>query len=41
MHLYPFIMLTIAIENPVFPEVVSTIVDPGFRSPFLSAASMI
>ena len=31
----------IAIENPVFPDVVSTIVDPGFRSPFLSAASMM
>ena len=41
MQLYPLMIQTIAIEKPVFPEVVSTTVEPGFNKPFFSAASII
>ena len=34
-------MLTIAKLNPVFPDVVSIIVPPGFIKPFFSADSMM
>jgi len=34
-------MLTIDKLNPVFPDVVSIIVDPGFNKPFFSALSMM
>jgi len=36
---YPLIMLIIAILKPVLPDVVSIIVSPGFKIPFLSASS--
>ena len=39
--LYPFIAATDAIPIPVFPEVGSIIVAPGFKSPFSSASSII
>ena len=41
IHLYPLMILTIAILKPVLPLVVSTIVSPGFKIPFFSACSMI
>ena len=41
IHLYPFITLTIAKLKPVLPLVVSIIVSPGLRMPFLSASSII
>ena len=41
IHLYPLMMLIIAKLNPVFPEVVSTIVAPGFKIPFSSAQLII
>ena len=37
----PFMMLTMAMLNPVLPEVVSTIVSPGFKIPFFSASSIM
>ena len=41
IHWYPLIKETIARLNPVFPEVVSIIVSPCFKIPFLSADSTI
>src|SRR5690606_36094033 len=41
MHLYPFITAAIAKPIPVFPEVPSIIVPPGFRRPDFSASSII
>ena len=41
IHWYPFINETIAKLKPVFPDVVSMIVSPGFRIPFFSALSIM
>ncbi len=41
MHLYPRIAAAIASPCPVLPEVGSTMVPPGFNSPWRSAASII
>ena len=40
-HLYPLIAAPIANPTPVLPEVASTMVPPGRRSPRRSASSMI
>ena len=39
--LYPRAAATMATAIPVFPDVASTIVPPGFSSPLASAASII
>src|SRR5689334_16000328 len=39
IHLYPFTAATIARATPIFPEVGSMIVPPGFNNPFFSASS--
>ena len=39
--LYPLTVATIASAIPVFPDVGSTIVSPGFSKPFFSASSII
>jgi len=41
MQLYPLIIETIAKLKPVFPEVVSITVFPGFKIPLRSASSMM
>ena len=41
IHLYPFTAAAIAKPIPVFPEVHSIIVPPGFISPFASASNNI
>src|SRR5690606_40122284 len=41
IHLYPLIIEIIAILNPVFPDVVSTIMLPGLSIPFSSAREMM
>ena len=41
MHLYPLLIATMANPIPVFPEVPSIIVPPGFNNPFFSASSII
>ena len=40
-HLYPFTTAAIARPMPVFPDVPSMIVPPGFSSPARSASSII
>src|SRR5437016_7914195 len=39
MHLYPLTAATIASATPMFPEVGSTMVPPGFSNPLRSASS--
>ena len=41
IQLYPRCAATIAKPTPVFPDVGSMMVDPGFRRPSFSAASTI
>jgi hypothetical protein len=41
IDLYPRAAATIATAIPVFPDVASTIVPPGFSAPLASAASII
>ena len=41
IHLYPLAIAAIANPIPVFPEVPSIIVPPGFRNPFCSACKTI
>ena len=41
IHLYPFTQAAIAKPIPVFPEVHSIIVPPGFKRPSFSASSII
>ena len=41
IHLYPLVIATIAKPKPVFPEVPSMIVPPGFNKPLFSASIII
>ena len=41
MHLYPLIIAAIAKPIPVFPDVPSIMVPPGFKIPLFSASSII